>query len=205
MPVPLYHTYLGVVTPSEVVNQFTGRVYPGFSHVPEGHRCTGLEHFFSALATSISTVARTTMDRGMLIPPYPENIPASSRTLTRPLWSYRVPLYSPDPVVSPPVARPLAHISMITSEFTKLSHFPDHVRTSRSPRVFSVRQSLVAIVGPHTGAREGTIQTPARGSHSHHPSPFSSSRARGARQCLPPGAGRYTGFQHGPHPCTGVQ
>ena len=65
----------------------------------------------------------------MLIPHHPENIPASSRTLTTPLWSYRVPLYSPDPLESLPVAPPLAHISMITevshsSEFNKLSHFP---------------------------------------------------------------------------------
>ena len=68
----------------------------------------------------------------MLIPHCPENSLASSLTLTAPLWSYRITLYSPDPVLSPPVARPLAHISTITKH---LSHgrvdqvfiFRDHV------------------------------------------------------------------------------
>ena len=50
-PVPLYHTYLKVVTPPEVVNQFTGHESPGFSPVPEGHRCIGLEHVISVLVT----------------------------------------------------------------------------------------------------------------------------------------------------------
>ena len=148
-------------------------------------------------------------DRGMLIPRYIVNIP----TL---LWSYRVPLFSPDPVVSPPVACPLAHNSMITEH---LSHervyqaltfhcpcFTIFYVPGRSPRVFSVQQSLVEIVGPHTGAREGTIQRPARGGHSHRPSAFFSrgARHRGARR-PPRGAGRHAGSQHGPHPCTGVQ
>ena len=59
-------------------------------------------------------------------------------------------------------------------------------RTGRSPRIFPVRQSLLATVGSHTGARKGIIQTPARGGHSHHPSAFSfrGAQNRGARQCL---------------------
>ena len=52
IPVPLYHPYLELVTPPEVVNQFTGHISPGFLTVPEGHRCTGLEYVFSALAAS---------------------------------------------------------------------------------------------------------------------------------------------------------
>ena len=47
-----------------------------------------------------------------------------------------------------------------------------------------VRQSRVAIVGPHTGAREGTTQRPARGGRLHRPSAFPSkiARHRGASQ-----------------------
>ena len=68
----------------------------------------------------------------MLITHYLENIPASSCTLTTLLWSYRVSLYSPDPLESPPATRPLAHISIVTEashtiDSTKLSHFPDNM------------------------------------------------------------------------------
>ena len=169
---------------------------------------------------------------------HPENFPASSRTLTIPLWSYRVPLYSLDPLESLPIARPLAYISMTTeishtSEFNKLSSsprpcvtdismitgHPSHERVHQALThrpfshrsilscFFSVRQSLVAIVGPRTGAREGTIQRPARAGRSHRPSAFHFRRARdrSVRQCPPPGAGRYPRSQHGPHPCTGIQ
>ena len=97
---------------------------------------------------------------------------------------------------------PSSHISPIMCY-----SFLRTTRTGRSRRVFSVRRSLVAIVGPHTGAREGTIQKPARGGHSRRPnaSPSRGARHCGARQCPPSGAGRHPGSQHGSHPCTGVQ
>ena len=61
IPVPLCHPYLGVVTPPEMVNQFNGHVFTGFSPVPEGHRGTGSGYVFSSLVTSIFTVAKITI------------------------------------------------------------------------------------------------------------------------------------------------
>ena len=69
----------------------------------------------------------------MLIPHYPENIPASPLTLTIHLWSYRIQLYSPNPVLSPPVARPLAHISMVTEYLSR--ERVDQALTFPRPRI----------------------------------------------------------------------
>ena len=87
------------------------------------------------------------------------------------------------------------------------SHISPTMWATVDPLGFSQFDSLLAIVGPHTGAREGTIQRPARGGHLHRPSIFPSRRARhrGARQCPPPGVGRHPGSQHESHPCTGVE
>ena len=139
MPVPLYHTYLRVVTPPEVVNQFTGHESLGLSPVPEGHRCIGLEHVFSALVTYISTVARTTIhgERRVHSPLFREY----SRFVSNSHYT-AVVIPHTDPLTRssniPTVPRLLAHISMITKH---LSH--ERVRLALTfPRPCSHRSIL---------------------------------------------------------------
>ena len=139
--------------------------------------------FFSALTASVSPVARKTIGgQEMLIPHFPENLPASPLILTIPLWSYRIPLYSPDPVVSPPVARPLTHISMITE-------YLSHERVDQAltfPRPWVAVLAHISIITEHflnERAHQALIFPRPCGQRSI-PSGFPSSKLSG-RNCRP--------------------